>query len=83
VGGHQNDWRAVKNLLSVAYFLTAPDKLRRQPAQGTAAKRALRGVKAKGVTIARDLCDQPYGNRNFDVEDCNGYRLCFGHDIET
>jgi catechol 2,3-dioxygenase-like lactoylglutathione lyase family enzyme len=37
--------------------------------------------KAKGVTIARDLCDQPYGNRDFDVEDCNGYRLCFGHDI--
>jgi catechol 2,3-dioxygenase-like lactoylglutathione lyase family enzyme len=38
--------------------------------------------KAKGVTIARDICDQPYGNRDFDVEDCNGYRLCFGHDIE-
>jgi uncharacterized glyoxalase superfamily protein PhnB len=38
--------------------------------------------KTKGVTIARDLCDQPYGNRDFDVEDCNGYRLCFGHDIE-
>ena len=36
----------------------------------------------KGVKIARDLCDQPYGNRDFDVEDCNGYRLCFGHDIE-
>jgi len=34
---------------------------------------------AKGVTIARDICDQPYGCRDFDVEDCNGYRLCFGH----
>ena len=33
------DWRAVKNLLSVAYVLTAPDKLRRQPAQGTAVRR--------------------------------------------
>lgn len=38
---------------------------------------------AKGVTIARELCDQEYGNRDFDVEDCNGYRLCFGHDIES
>jgi predicted enzyme related to lactoylglutathione lyase len=38
--------------------------------------------KAKGVTIARDICDQPYGCREFDVEDCNGYRLCFGHDLE-
>lgn len=36
----------------------------------------------KVVKIARQICDQPYGNRDFDVEDCNGYRLCFGHDIE-
>jgi hypothetical protein len=35
---------------------------------------------SKGVKIARDLCDQPYGCRDFDVEDLNGYRLCFGHD---
>lgn len=39
-------------------------------------------LKGKGVRIVRDLCDQPYGNRDFDVEDCNGYRLCFGHSIE-
>ena len=38
--------------------------------------------KSKGVTITRDVCNQPYGCRDFDVEDCNGYRLCFGHDIE-
>lgn len=36
--------------------------------------------KAKGVKVARDICDQPYGCRDFDIEDCNGYRLCFGHD---
>ena len=36
---------------------------------------------SRGVTIARALCDQPYGCRDFDVEDCNGYRLCFGHDL--
>jgi len=39
--------------------------------------------KAKGVKIARDLCNQPYGNRDFDIEDCNGYRLCFGHDTKS
>jgi predicted enzyme related to lactoylglutathione lyase len=44
---------------------------------------ALHGeYKAKGVKIARDICNQPYGCRDFDVEDCNGYRLCFGHNIE-
>ena len=38
--------------------------------------------KSHGVKIARDLCDQPYGCRDFDVEDCNGYRLCFGQPLE-
>jgi hypothetical protein len=33
------DWRAVKNLLSVAYVLTAPDKLRKQSGKGKAARR--------------------------------------------
>jgi len=36
--------------------------------------------KSRGVRIAREICDQPYGCRDFDVEDCNGYRLGFGHD---
>jgi len=38
-------------------------------------------VDTGGVKIARDICDQPYGCRDFDVEDGNGYRLCFGQDI--
>ncbi len=33
---------------------------------------------AKGVKIARAICDQEYGCRDFDVQDINGYRLCFG-----
>jgi len=36
---------------------------------------------AKGATIARGLCDQEYGCRDFDVLDCNGYRLCFGQPL--
>jgi predicted enzyme related to lactoylglutathione lyase len=39
--------------------------------------------KSKSVKIARDICDQPYGCRDFDIEDCNGYRLCFGQDISS
>ena len=38
--------------------------------------------KSQGVTITRDICDQPYGCSDFDIEDCNGYRLCFGQNIE-
>ena len=36
---------------------------------------------AKGATIARGLCNQEYGCRDFDVLDCNGYRLCFGQNL--
>ena len=38
--------------------------------------------KSKGVKIARDIGDKEYGCRDFDIEDCNGYRLCFGQVIE-
>lgn len=38
--------------------------------------------KSRGVKITRDVCDQPYGCRDFDVEDCNGYRLCFGQNMK-
>ena len=37
---------------------------------------------SKGVKIVRAISDQPYGCRDFEIEDCNGYRLCFGHDTE-
>ena len=38
--------------------------------------------KSKGVKITREVCTQSYGCRDFDVEDCNGYRLCFGQTVE-
>lgn len=37
---------------------------------------------AAGAKVVRPICNQPYGCRDFDIEDCNGYRLCFGHDLE-
>ena len=42
----------------------------------------LRELRSNGVKIAHDIGDRPYGCRDFDVEDCNGYRLCFGQDLE-
>jgi uncharacterized glyoxalase superfamily protein PhnB len=39
--------------------------------------------KAKGAAIVRGLCDQVYGCRDFEIDDPNGYRLCFGHDLES
>lgn len=37
----------------------------------------------KGIKITREICDQEYGCRDFEIEDCNGYRLCFGHNTES
>jgi len=37
--------------------------------------------KSRGVKIVRDVFDQPYRCRDFEVEDCNGYRLCFGQTL--
>lgn len=34
---------------------------------------------SKGVAIVRDIRNRHYGCRDFVVDDCNGYRLCFGH----
>jgi predicted enzyme related to lactoylglutathione lyase len=38
---------------------------------------------SRGVRIVRDICDQVYGCRDFDLEDCNGYRLCFGQPTDA
>lgn len=38
---------------------------------------------AKGVTIARGICDQPYECREFDIHDCNGYTICFGGPLRS
>jgi hypothetical protein len=43
----------------------------------------LEEFRSRGVKIAREICDQPYGCRDFDIEDCNGYRLCFGQDLQV
>ncbi|MGC2475545.1 MAG: VOC family protein [Candidatus Sulfotelmatobacter sp.] len=34
---------------------------------------------ANGVKIVSPICDREYDMREFDIEDCNGFRLCFGH----
>ena len=37
----------------------------------------------KGINIVRPICNQEYGCRDFDILDCNGYRLCFGQDLNN
>lgn len=36
----------------------------------------------RGAVVASELTDQPYGIREFGVQDPNGVRIVFGQDIE-
>jgi uncharacterized glyoxalase superfamily protein PhnB len=38
--------------------------------------------RSRGVKITREIEDQPYDCRDFDVEDNSGYILCFGQDLK-
>lgn len=38
-------------------------------------------LRAKGARILYPPCDQPHDCREFEVEDLNGYVLCFGQDL--
>jgi uncharacterized glyoxalase superfamily protein PhnB len=39
--------------------------------------------RSRGVKITRQIEDEPYGCRDFDIEDNSGYILGFGHNIES
>ncbi len=36
----------------------------------------------RGATIDYELCDQPYGCREFGIQDLDGYDIAFGQDME-
>jgi len=40
-------------------------------------------VKGRGAKIDYELCDQPYGCREFGIQDLDGYDIAFGQDIEV
>lgn len=38
-------------------------------------------LKERGAKLLYEPCDQPHDCREFEIEDLNGYRLCFGQDL--
>ena len=46
------------------------------------ANRLYEELKERGANIDYDLCDQPYGCREFGIQDLDGYDIAFGQDIE-
>lgn len=47
------------------------------------ANRLYEELKERGANIDYDLCDQPYGCREFGIQDLDGYDIAFGQDIEN
>lgn len=39
-------------------------------------------LRARGATMDYDLCVQPYGAREFGVQDLDGYDIAFGQDLD-
>ena len=39
-------------------------------------------LKGRGATIDYEICDQPYGCREFGIQDLDGYDIAFGQDFE-
>ena len=40
-------------------------------------------LKGKGATIDYELRDQPYGCREFGIQDLDGYDIAFGQDLDA
>ena len=40
-------------------------------------------LKSRGASIDYELCDQPYGCREFGIQDLDGYDIAFGQDIDS
>ena len=42
-----------------------------------------RELKDRGAIIDYELCDQPYGCREFGIQDLDGYDIAFGQDMDA
>ena len=40
-------------------------------------------LKSRGASIDYELCDQPYGCKEFGIQDLDGYDIAFGQDIDA
>lgn len=63
-------WRVSKGMWNAYFWVTGVDALFAEFA-------------AKGAKIDYPICDQPYGCREFGVQDVDGYDIGFGQDMAT
>lgn len=61
-------YKAAENMWNVYFWVNDADKFYAE-------------LKDNGAIIDYDLCDQPYGCREFGIMDLDGYDIGFGQDI--
>jgi len=61
-------YKAAENMWNVYFWVNDADKLHRE-------------LKSLGAKIDYGLCDQPYGCREFGIQDLDGYDIAFGQDV--
>lgn len=62
-------YKAVKKMWNVYFWVNDAEALYEE-------------LKERGAKIDYELCDQPYGCREFGILDLDGYDIAFGQDIE-
>ena len=73
----------------VVIHLQAADHTKRQPGQGavnvfvTDVDALYQELKSRGARILNEPKDYPYGMRDFDVNDLDGNKLCFGMESKS
>jgi CubicO group peptidase (beta-lactamase class C family)/uncharacterized glyoxalase superfamily protein PhnB len=63
-------YKVVKNMWNVYFWVDDADKLYHE-------------LKNLGATIDYELCNQPYGCREFGIQDLDGYDIAFAHELGT
>ncbi len=63
-------YKVVNNLWNVYFWVDDADKLFEE-------------LKSLGAYIDYELCNQPYGCREFGIQDLDGYDIAFAHEIGT
>lgn len=62
-------WKVVENMWNVYFWVNDADALFEE-------------LKSRGATIDYELCDQPYGCREFGIQDLDGYDIAFGQVVD-
>lgn len=63
------NYKVVKKMWNVYFWVNDADALYAE-------------LKERGAKIDYELCDQPYGCREFGIQDLDGYDIAFGQDMD-